>query len=479
MFLMRVFLIGGTFMTKNFSLKEARNVMAKHKSLSKSLCDIIAIENSLKLNINNSANKLVEYEVFKVLSGISVDELKRYKKGLRIKPLIDNYYISIADIYNLSLDNLVAVKGISRDSAYIIKCISDDITDATRKEIKIKLSFDNMESTQLVKNISIYKNTLPHIERVYSIMIEYYNGKIQYLLQDLKVSTNIFRWFFASKINKNKSIEAYNTLKELLTGNYYNQIQTIISNVRKTLNIDVNTAREDFLKNEECFYKILKENVKGIGVVDYKNEKNQIRRLNGCDTNYYDELMNKTYLHVVDCLLHKYGQATGDYFVNETCRSKNKKISRTREGLFCHHIDENKAILLSNDKYAANNPFEYQKADRLVYCNFLEHLLLHIKIAEEPRDIGANKNEIQGIGGAVNFIVRQLNSFYSGQVPTVEYLVVATSVVENEYSTYIKMLRYLWNIVKSTPLYSQRITKEQLAMNWNGKVIHEIYNKLD
>lgn len=122
---MRVFLIGGTFMTKNFSLKEARNVMAKHKSLSKSLCDIIAIENSLKLNINNSANKLVECEVFKVLSGISVDELKRYKKGLRIKPLIDNYYISIADIYNLSLDNLVAVKGISRDSAYIIKCISE------------------------------------------------------------------------------------------------------------------------------------------------------------------------------------------------------------------------------------------------------------------------------------------------------------------------------------------------------------------
>lgn len=70
--------------------------------------------------------------------------------------------------------------------------------------------------------------------------------------------------------------------------------------------------------------------------------------------------------------------------------------------------------MLSNDKFAPNNPFEYQKANRLVYCNFLEHLLLHILIIEKPKDINANKGELQGIGGAVNFICKQLNDLYNG-----------------------------------------------------------------
>ena len=89
--------------------------------------------------------------------------------------------------------------------------------------------------------------------------------------------------------------------------------------------------------------------------------------------------LKMTYDELVDYLLKKYGPAQYDYFCNESCKSKNSKVSRTNEGLYCHHIDENKAILLSNDKFAVNNPFEYQKANRLVYCNVLEHLILHIK----------------------------------------------------------------------------------------------------
>lgn len=37
----------------------------------------------------------------------------------------------------------------------------------------------------------------------------------------------------------------------------------------------------------------------------------------------------------------------------------NKLVSHTAEVLFCHHIDEDKAIMLSNDEYAARNSFEY------------------------------------------------------------------------------------------------------------------------
>lgn len=124
--------------------------------------------------------------------------------------------------------------------------------------------------------------------------------------------------------------------------------------------------------------------------------------------------LSMTYDELVDYLLKKYGSAQYDYFCNESCKSKNPKVSRTNEGLFCHHIDENKAILLCNDKFAVSNPFEYQKANRLVYCNVLEHLILHIKIVEEPKNKNANPLEIQGICGIIRFICPQINDYFNG-----------------------------------------------------------------
>ena len=95
-----------------------------------------------------------------------------------------------------------------------------------------------------------------------------------------------------------------------------------------------------------------------------------------------------TYGELVDYLLKKYGPVECDYFRTEACKSKNPKVSRTNEGLYCHHIDEDKAIMLCNDKFAVNNPFEYQKAERLVYCNALEHL------DRDPSTLDENKNKV-------------------------------------------------------------------------------------
>ena len=69
-----------------------------------------------------------------------------------------------------------------------------------------------------------------------------------------------------------------------------------------------------------------------------------------------------------------------DYFPNPECNSKNKKVTRTSEGLFCHHIMENIYGNLGNKHIAKVYPFVAQKKENLVYCNFIEHLILHLKI---------------------------------------------------------------------------------------------------
>lgn len=89
--------------------------------------------------------------------------------------------------------------------------------------------------------------------------------------------------------------------------------------------------------------------------------------------------MEMNYDDLVAYLLGKYGKAQYDYFLTDKCVSKNRKVTRTSEGLLCHHIDENIHDDLSEPHYAIKSPFASQKADRLVYCNYIEHLLLQFK----------------------------------------------------------------------------------------------------
>ena len=156
-------------------------------------------------------------------------------------------------------------------------------------------------------------------------------------------------------------------------------------------------------QKETNFASFLYYKIQNRGIAMAKNKKHifDIEKLN---IEKMEKELAMPYDAYVKHLLEKYGHATCDYFRTSTCKSKNSKTSRTEEGLYCHHIDEDKAIMLSTPEVARLHPFEYQKADRLVYCNILEHLLLHIKIAEEREDI---TSEV-GIGGTV-LITEEIN----------------------------------------------------------------------
>ncbi len=193
---------------------------------------------------------------------------------------------------------------------------------------------------------------------------------------------------------------------------------------------------------------------------------------------YYEKLMKMSYDELVQYLINKYGPAKYDYFTNEFCTIKNRKVTRTNEGLYCHHIDEDKAILLSEEDHAKMNPFEYQKADRLVYCNLLEHFLLHILIAEEPKNKNANKFETQGIGGAVCFLCPELNDIYNGYENKIEWKKNTISVIKDDYESYIVMLKRLWQLIKNEKL-TLFYSKNKLASGFDGTLYHNILKELD
>lgn len=111
---------------------------------------------------------------------------------------------------------------------------------------------------------------------------------------------------------------------------------------------------------------------------------------------WYLKLLRMSYEESVALLLDKYGPSKEDYFRELTytkfLNGINKspgisKVSRTLEGLYCHHIDENKFENMTNAQFIISQriPIDYQKRDRLVYCDLIEHAILHAQITRETR----------------------------------------------------------------------------------------------
>ncbi|QZX49438.1 hypothetical protein [Mycoplasma sp. E35C] len=157
-------------------------------------------------------------------------------------------------------------------------------------------------------------------------------------------------------------------------------------------------------------------------------------------------LLSSTYYDCIDYCLKKYGKVPENYFYNNINWNKNEKNSRTQEGLIIHHIDEDKAILLSHKYYAQKNPWEYQLSHRLVYCNLIEHLILHIKITEYPHK-DKNDMEIVGLGG-VFIMIYQFNDMFSGIVYKRKWWNDIKNSISHLKAEYLECVKYFMKLNK-------------------------------
>jgi hypothetical protein len=108
----------------------------------------------------------------------------------------------------------------------------------------------------------------------------------------------------------------------------------------------------------------------------------------------YKNLLSLSYEDAVESLLQKYGPVIDDYFreksynrfFNGEIKSITKgKFTKISEGLYCHHVFENKYYNLTNKDFCKeqNAPYEVHKKENLVYCDLIEHFILHILITKE------------------------------------------------------------------------------------------------
>ena len=175
----------------------------------------------------------------------------------------------------------------------------------------------------------------------------------------------------------------------------------------------------------------------------------------------YLKTVPMTYREYCGHLQQKYGVGRSAYMTASW--NKSKKCTRTNEGLFTHHIFEDHAIMLSSKEWAMRKPYGWQLAENLVYCDYLEHLLLHILICEYPAE-DANLFEDVGVGGVVNFLVPQLNDLYSGWQPQKDYIKVCFALVREDKPLYLELLKRF----KATDAYA-RCGESCLCKSFNAQ----------
>lgn len=165
-----------------------------------------------------------------------------------------------------------------------------------------------------------------------------------------------------------------------------------------------------------------------------KSERN-LKEMNIAE---FEQVKQMTYLEYCDYLQNKYGIGRADYMTKSF--NKNPKVSRTSEGLFAHHKAEDKMIMLSTKAFAQMCPFEWQQKENIIYCDYLEHLLLHVLICKYPSPDKVPMADV-GIGGVTNFLVPELNDLYSGWAPSQTWRINCQNAIKDDLDVYLAILK--------------------------------------
>ena len=159
------------------------------------------------------------------------------------------------------------------------------------------------------------------------------------------------------------------------------------------------------------------------------------------DMREFELVKNMSYEQYCDYLQEKYGIGVCDYFTANW--SPKSKCKRTKEGLFAHHKAEVYVPQLSKKEQAKSFPFEWQTAEWIVYCDYLEHLLLHIMICKDPKPV--NSNFIVGLGGIINFLVPQINDMYAGLELQQEWRQICFAKIAEDKTVYLELLKMFYS----------------------------------
>lgn len=139
-----------------------------------------------------------------------------------------------------------------------------------------------------------------------------------------------------------------------------------------------------------------------------------------------------------------------------------KADARPSEGLFIHHIGENEVANLSKESVRKESDPKYQSPEMLCYCDWLEHLLLHIMIGEET----AGTTNL-GLEGCFTHLLPDLRDFFEYGKKTCNYNAAYYDVISGDKDVFEALLDRYNETVRSRAVVQEHneVLYEQVEFN--------------
>lgn len=138
--------------------------------------------------------------------------------------------------------------------------------------------------------------------------------------------------------------------------------------------------------------------------------------------------------------------------------------------------------MLSTRNVAMLCPYEWQLKENIVYCDYLEHLLLHILICKYPANEVSGKVLHVGLGGIVDYIAPELNDVYSGFESNQAWRKRCHDKIKNDKDVYLQLLKQFIDIEKNDERFSLALLCHSYHAQyglWSEERNSEIYEEIE
>ena len=243
---------------KPFSSAEAKALLTEHEELINRLNSVSEMALNFKAEIKRIRNNIVNIETRKVLYKVPVEELKKYKSGLKTKILVDNGFYSVSDILISPAEKIASIKGISINTALLIKDIAQNIEASTEPTVTIKPDPDNQtrSSSNLVLSILKYTRAL-QLEEKCSRLKNENESDINHSVENLRKADNGLKWLLASKTKKEEATQAYSFLSDSIVGSYGSEAKGLIHQIDVIKSLSSSDAWKEYISDPSPFLKII------------------------------------------------------------------------------------------------------------------------------------------------------------------------------------------------------------------------------
>ena len=252
-------------MASSFNVSDARNLLVSYRSLIRALEQYKDLQDHQIDIIKQTTDRFLTSETLKVLRSVPVDELNRNKEGFRMGALKDAGYSTVADVLAAGIYNLASIRGISEDTAWVLKQKAQELQRETLKTVRPRLSQDNKNelSTALVVALTAYIQSKAPVNNILKLLSFEPERRAQ-SVEALKPVTGGFTWFFSSREKKERAEIAFYNLLRLVDGRFGKAAELTLLRAEAAANPTTSEAWDYFGGHSAQFFVTLEEIVPGV-----------------------------------------------------------------------------------------------------------------------------------------------------------------------------------------------------------------------